>query len=229
MEGVAVGILEDARLPRVADATDDGEARRTGDGCLAAVGGRALGELRLREEERRCRTARHLGAEVLGLSLVSNFAAGVSTGPLNHLEVLETGWTNIQRLGSFLECPADLKPDARRFEAGSLNTNGVYGLRAAIDLLLEIGIENIAAEVIRIVARLADRLDEIGWRVASRRPIASGIVGAIPPGVEPSLLRWHRKLEENGVVCAPREGMLRFSPHFYNDDAEVDRLIELLR
>ena len=72
-------------------------------------------------------------------------------------------------------------------------------------------------------------MDEIGWRVASPRPIASGIVGAIPPGVEPSLLRWHRKLEENGVVCAPREGMLRFSPHFYNDDAEVDRLIELLR
>jgi selenocysteine lyase/cysteine desulfurase len=31
------------------------------------------------------------------------------------------------------------------------------------------------------------------------------------------------------VVCAPREGMLRFSPHFYNDNAEVDRLIELLR
>jgi selenocysteine lyase/cysteine desulfurase len=145
------------------------------------------------------------------------------------LEVLETGWTNIQRQSSFLECGTDLKPDARRFEAGSLNTNGVYGLHAAIDLLLEIGIENIAAEVIRIAARLADRMEEIGWRVASPRPIASGIVGAIPPGVEPSLLRWHRTLEENGVVCAPREGMLRFSPHFYNDDAEVDRVVELLR
>jgi selenocysteine lyase/cysteine desulfurase len=83
--------------------------------------------------------------------------------------------------------------------------------------------------VIRVASRLADRLEEIGWRVASPRPIASGIVGAIPPGVEQSLLRWHRMLEENGVVCAPREGMLRFSPHFYNDEAEVDRVIELLR
>ena len=153
----------------------------------------------------------------------------VAAGYRDRLEVLETGWTNIQRQGSFLECPADLKPDARRYEAGSLNTNGVFGLRAAIDLLLEIGIENIAREVVRIAARLADRMEEIGWRVGSPRPIASGIVGAIPPGVEPSLLRWHRTLEENGVVCAPREGMLRFSPHFYNDDAEVDRLIELLR
>jgi cysteine desulfurase/selenocysteine lyase len=145
------------------------------------------------------------------------------------LDVVENGWTNVKRRGSFLECEVDLLPDSRRFEAGSLNTNGVYGARAAIDLLLEIGIESIAAEVIRLATRLAGRLEEIGWRVPSPRPIASGIIGAIPPGVEPSLLRWHRKLEENGVVCAPREGMLRFSPHFYNDDAEIDRVIDVLR
>jgi selenocysteine lyase/cysteine desulfurase len=145
------------------------------------------------------------------------------------LEVLEHGWTNINRHGKFLECDVDLLPDARRFEAGSLNTNGIYGLRAGIELLLEIGIDAIAAEVIRVTSLLAKRLEEIGWRVATPRPIRSGIVGAIPPGVELSLLRWHRRLEENGVVCAPREGTLRFSPHFYNDDAEVDRVIELLR
>jgi len=146
----------------------------------------------------------------------------------DRLDVLENGWTNIRRQSSFLECPPDLKEDARRFEAGTLNTNGVFGLRAAIDLLLEIGVENIAPEVIAVASRMAERLEEIGWRVPSPRPIASGIIGAIPPAPEPSLLRWHRKLEENGIVCAPREGMLRFSPHFYNDDAEVDRVIELL-
>jgi len=147
----------------------------------------------------------------------------------DRLDVVENGWTNINRHGKFLETEVDLLPDSRRFEAGSLNTNGIYGLRASIDLLLEIGIEKIASEVIRVASRLAERLEEIGWQVASPRPIASGIVGAIPPGVEQSLLRWHRMLEENDVICAPREGMLRFSPHFYNDDAEVDRVIELLR
>ncbi len=144
------------------------------------------------------------------------------------LDVMENGWTNINRHGSFLECDVDLLPDARRFEAGSLNTNGIYGLHAAIDLLLEIGMEAIGAEVIRLATRLAERLEEIGWRVATPRPIASGIIGAIPPGVEPSLLQWHRTLEEHGIVCAPREGMLRFSPHFYNDDSEIDRVIALL-
>ncbi len=46
--------------------------------------------------------ARHLGAEVLGLSLVSNLAAGVSSGPLNHLEVLEAGQAAASGLGALL-------------------------------------------------------------------------------------------------------------------------------
>ncbi len=46
--------------------------------------------------------ARHLEAEVLGLSLVSNFAAGVSAGPLNHLEVLEAGQHAAGSLGTLL-------------------------------------------------------------------------------------------------------------------------------
>lgn len=46
--------------------------------------------------------ARHLGAEVLGLSLVSNLAAGVSSAPLNHLEVLEAGQAAASSLGVLL-------------------------------------------------------------------------------------------------------------------------------
>lgn len=46
--------------------------------------------------------ARHVGAEVLGLGLVSNLAAGVSTAPLNHLEVLETGQSAAASLGELL-------------------------------------------------------------------------------------------------------------------------------
>ncbi len=147
----------------------------------------------------------------------------------DELEVLESGWTNFNRKGRFIDCDIELLPDARRFEAGSLPTIGIFGIRAAIELLLEAGVKAIGAEVLRIATLLAAGLDSIGWRVATPRPIASGIVGAIPPGDEPSLLRWHRLLEENGIVCAPREGMLRFSPHFYNDEADVERVIATLQ
>ena len=46
--------------------------------------------------------ARHLGSEVLALGLVSNFAAGTSPGPLNHLEVLEAGQNAAGSLGALL-------------------------------------------------------------------------------------------------------------------------------
>jgi selenocysteine lyase/cysteine desulfurase len=145
------------------------------------------------------------------------------------LEVLEHGWMNVERRGKFINCSTDLLPDSRRFEAGSINTAGVYGLRAAIDLLLEIGSEQIALEVVRIATLLAEGLESIGYTVRSPRPVASGIIAAIPPKVEPNtLLRLHRKLEENGIITAPREGMLRFSPHFYNDENEIERVLAVL-
>ena len=144
------------------------------------------------------------------------------------LEVLETGWTNIDRRGKFIGASVDLLSDARRYEAGSLNSSGIHGLRAAIDLLLEIGIDEIGAEVIHIATRLADGLESIGFEVPTPRPIRSGIVGAKVE--DPSeLIRWHSELEKEGIICAPREGLLRFSPHFYNTESEVDRLLDGLK
>jgi cysteine desulfurase/selenocysteine lyase len=147
----------------------------------------------------------------------------------DELEVLETGWTNINREGRFIQTSIELLPDARRFEAGSLNTAGIYGMRAAMDLVHEIGIEVIREHALRVATLLADGLESIGWQVASPRPIRSPIVGATPPNVEKSIRWYHGKIEEQGIITAPREGLLRFSPHYYNDEDEVQRVIGALR
>ncbi len=49
-----------------------------------------------------CIAARHAGLEVLGLSLVTNLAAGLAPAPLDHTEVLEAGAGAGERLGSLL-------------------------------------------------------------------------------------------------------------------------------
>src|SRR6202012_5941329 len=46
--------------------------------------------------------ARAAGAEVLGVSLVTNMAAGITGEPLSHIEVLETGAASAARVGSLL-------------------------------------------------------------------------------------------------------------------------------
>ncbi len=156
------------------------------------------------------------------------------------LEVLESGWLNVRRGDEMIGVGTELRADGRRFEAGSLNTNGVYGLRAAIALLRHIGIDNIEREVIWIASALAAALETLGLELRTPRPIASGIVSfAIPQGVDIARLRrlsdapeelsdpvllLHRWLEINDVICSPREGMLRFAPHFYNDEEDIERV-----
>jgi len=46
--------------------------------------------------------ARAAGLEVLGLSLVTNMAAGIAGHPLSHDEVLEAGRQSAARMGSLL-------------------------------------------------------------------------------------------------------------------------------
>ncbi|HUP60240.1 MAG TPA: aminotransferase class V-fold PLP-dependent enzyme [Thermoanaerobaculia bacterium] len=153
----------------------------------------------------------------------------------DELEVLETGWTNVDRKGKFILCDVDLMPDARRFEAGSLNTNGIYGLRAALDLIHEIGSDVIREHALRVANALAEGLQSIGWTCVTGQPgnraaaqPTSPIIGATPPNVEKSIRWFHGRLEEQGIVTAPREGLLRFSPHYYNDADEVARVLEVL-
>ena len=147
----------------------------------------------------------------------------------DRLDVLEYGWTNVVRpTRSYFDAPAALMADSRRFEAGTVNTNGVAGQLAAVELILEIGIETIAAETTRLANRLADGLSSAGFRIGSPRPIRSGIVGACVDDPH-ELMRLHGALEKERIICAPREGMLRFSPHYYNDDDEVDRVVDVLR
>jgi selenocysteine lyase/cysteine desulfurase len=152
----------------------------------------------------------------------------VAREQIEELDVFEHGWTNVVRRGaSFLDASTQLVPDAKRFEAGSLNSGGIHAARAAIDLLLEVGIDEIAQRVIAVATSLADGLESIGYRVV--RPIRSGIVAAAPQGVDGrELLRLHGELEKERVICSPREGMLRFSPHFYNTTEEAERVVEVL-
>lgn len=161
------------------------------------------------------------------------------------LEVLETGWMNVDRKGRFIGCDVDLLSDGRRFEAGTLNTNGVYGTTAALELINEIGIDWIEEEVLRLAQLLGDGLEQIGFVVRTPKPYRSGIVGVSARahtsealdrlreqyelGREiPAEIVLHRWLEDQDIICAPREKMLRFAPHYYNSEEDIDEVISAL-
>jgi selenocysteine lyase/cysteine desulfurase len=125
-------------------------------------------------------------------------------------------------------------PDGRRYEAGTANLVGLAGLHAAMQMLLELGVENIARELLRKRAWLAPALQQKGYEVlyGDAPPEAvSAIVTFHRPGSDLPAL--HEKLTAAKIVTslrADRQGnrYIRLSPHFYNTDAELHRLMELL-
>ena len=144
------------------------------------------------------------------------------------------GWGNV-RCPNFVAQEQIVFPnDARRFEVGTHNFLGLAGLVAALELTLEIGVEEIARELMRKRAWLVPALQAKGWTVlqaAAPPPAASGIVSFTRPATD--LSGWHRKLTEAGIVTSLRtnrqgQRYLRLSPHFYNTDAELARAVELL-
>jgi selenocysteine lyase/cysteine desulfurase len=123
---------------------------------------------------------------------------------------------------------------AAKYEAGTHNLLGLIGLIAAMELALEIGVEAIAAELLRKRAWLVPALQAKGFTVLNadaKIENASGIISFHQAGKDLTAL--HKKLTDAGVVAslrADRKGQnyIRLSPHFYNTDAELQRTLELL-
>src|SRR5258706_14864467 len=82
---------------------------------------------------------------------------------------VEFGWTNVARYADYASRDMTLRPDAGRYECGTLNTIGCFGLRAAMELLLEIGVENLAPVIQSLTDRIAEGVSAKGSEV-QRRP-----------------------------------------------------------
>jgi len=144
------------------------------------------------------------------------------------------GWHNVRCPNYVAQDRLVYPSDARRYEPGSANLVGLVGLRAAIELLLEIGIDNIAAELLRKRTWLVPALQAKGYRVLHPEAppeSASGIMTFHRPDADLPAL--HQKLSAANIITslrADRSGKqyIRLSPHFYNTDAELQRLLALL-
>jgi cysteine desulfurase / selenocysteine lyase len=144
------------------------------------------------------------------------------------------GWNNVRCPNFIAQEELTVRPGAHRYEAGTDNLIGLVGMRAAMELLLEVGVENIAAELLRKRAWLVPAIQERGYTVlypTAPPENASGIVTFFRPGDDMTAL--HKKLEERGIMTSLRfdrsgQQYLRLSPHFYNTDVELRRVVEAL-
>jgi cysteine desulfurase/selenocysteine lyase len=145
------------------------------------------------------------------------------------------GWNNVRIVNYTAQEQIVFRRDAHRFEVGTQNLLGIVGLHAAMEMLLEVGIDNIAKELLRKRALLVSGLQAKGYSVLGAKngpESASAITSFYKPG-DKTLPDLHKKLEAANIITSlrgDRTGQLyiRLSPHFYNTDAELHRLLELV-
>ena len=123
---------------------------------------------------------------------------------------------------------------AIRYEPGVLNLVGIFGMAAALEMLLGIGIENISAHLLALKAQLVAGLEELDYEIVGPKTgaSASSITTARCEGRD--LGNIFNKLMERDIIASHRHDpqgreYLRFSPHFYNTATEMAKVLDVLR
>jgi len=162
-----------------------------------------------------------LGPEGCGILFVSQELQ-------DFVQPVEFGWTNVAGYADYASRDMTLRPDAGRYECGTLNTIGCYGLRASIEFLLDVGVAAVGPAVQRLGDLVAEGVRGKGYEVlGSRTPEnGAGIVSFRKAGLEAAEVV--RRLRDAGVTAAPRQGWVRVSPHFYISPDEIGRMLEAL-
>ncbi|MFZ5601971.1 MAG: aminotransferase class V-fold PLP-dependent enzyme [Pseudomonadota bacterium] len=148
---------------------------------------------------------------------------------LERLQLHQFGWHMVRDRGNYDIKTWTIASDAKRFECGSPNMLGIHGLEASLALLEEIGGERILAELMTRVGVLEQLLrehPELELITVTDRPLRSGILTFRHRTMATPALFKH--LRDQQVVCAPRGGGIRFSPHFYTPLDVLERAVSLI-
>lgn len=153
---------------------------------------------------------------------------------LEQLRVVEVGFagtSDYSLTDEFLDYSLSFRPSARRFEGGLVAFSVVAGLGAAVDLLLDAGIERIHAHVLGLTDRFAEGIARLGMHLISPRNGVgekSGIISFFHPTVPSSEIK--QRLADRRISVSTRVArgisFVRVSPHFYNTEEEVEQFVE---
>jgi cysteine desulfurase/selenocysteine lyase len=154
----------------------------------------------------------------------------VSRRVLAKLDPVNVGWRSVVNRGDYFNYDLRFPETAVKFEEGSLNLCSLWGFDAALGLILEVGVPRIARRVMALLDQLVARLSERGYPITSpmEPPERSGIVTFRAPEGGEDAHSLVRRLREAGFITVERAGSVRVSPHFYNEEDEIERFVKAL-
>lgn len=162
-----------------------------------------------------------LGPQGIGIAFISDSL-------LEKLDVANLGYKSMTEECEYLNYKIRLKPDASRFEEGTLNIIGIVGLKASLEMLLSIGIQTIEQRLAELNNVLIKKLIESGFMIES--PLKSnewsGILSFTHNDISTETI--YKRLFNAKVVCAKRNDAIRISPHFYNNLKDIGSFFDAL-
>ena len=161
--------------------------------------------------------------------MLSGYGSGfvyLSRELLSHSKPRAIGWLSVEDPYADRNNEIHLRHDAApRAELGCPHFAGIFALGAAVDLVAEVGIGNIEERALSLNRILTERLTDSGWKVLSplrqeaMRSAETLVQCTDPAGVVDELRR--RRI----IVTEKPEGF-RVATHFFNNEEDLDRLIE---
>lgn len=152
---------------------------------------------------------------------------------IQRLTPVLAGWKCVQSSKEYLDYNLCFLDSAKCLEPGGINIAGIIGLQAAMGLLMETGIDEIACRLAGFTKTIKATLWEKGYDLVGPEEDAlrSGMISFSSQTQDIAALR--RELDSNGFVVSLRDGLdgrkcIRVSPHFYNSDEEITRFLAAL-
>jgi selenocysteine lyase/cysteine desulfurase len=157
-------------------------------------------------------------------------AAVCYLGPLllSRIDLPFVGWRSTVDPYALDVTRMPLASSARRLEFSTMSYGAGVALGAALEYILDLGVERILNHDLALATRLIAGLDELGATILTPRDDESrgGIVTARFSGHDGEAVA--AALNAAGVIVSPRFGSTRFSTHLFNRAADVDQALATL-
>jgi selenocysteine lyase/cysteine desulfurase len=134
------------------------------------------------------------------------------------------GWQSVRDPFEFRRT-LEFHTNARRFESGTLNGCGIFGLSERLAEIDELGIDWIEQRILGLTEQLVTAALAAGLHVVHRFAdlSRSGIILLQKKGVD--VARVHACLSDQGIFTSVRSGAIRMSPHYYSTQDEIEHAV----
>jgi cysteine desulfurase/selenocysteine lyase len=161
--------------------------------------------------------------------LGSGFLA-LSDELFENIDPILVGANTFNAIGNPFEIAAAWHPDARRFEPGAPAVLNLAGWSSSIELYLKTGIDRIHKKALSLSLSICEGVSEKGFHVLGTSDLNKRQSPIVTFRAKNDSLRdkTYAALKSLKVAYSPRGGGIRLSPHAFNTNEEVSRILEIL-